>query len=240
MMEEGMGTHVGGGVEESETGTVKHRYRTRSKLAGVRGWVQGGGGGGVGEGEGDVMEEEREESGPVFRGLKKRKRGVDNDEEFGTGKPQNQKMKTLSTLKRGQPRHHTGDPDETENDEFVPSSLTSRRTTRLSRSTSNSNYSSSPRPNTKSKPKPNPRSKIDPQPNPVTLQPTNSIPNLRTFPPHTPYHPTFPLFYRRFPARSQLENVSPPSSAYVPFPLLTSPLLPTNFALISTAPPKTN
>ena len=167
----------------------KHRYRTRSKLAGVRGWVRVNGsvlGSVKGRGVG------REESASFMQGLKKRKREVEDDLE---------KLDLKTTMVKKKNKKHMRDQDESENDDesiYAPSPIASRRSMRLSKSPSKDKFNLPSRLNINSK------SQSNTEPSSLTLQFTSSIPNLRTFPPNTPYHPMFSLFYRRFPAPSQM------------------------------------
>jgi hypothetical protein len=189
-MEEGMGE------EGTVNVNVKHRYRTRSKLADVKGWARANS-----LRVGKVKE--TEESMPIVQDSRKRKRGMKDDSE-----------ETPDTKMMAKNKKRLTDQDENENENeneeesvYVPSPIAFRRSTRLS--TPGSKSSSPARLNTKLKVKANHEL------NSLTLQVTSSISTLRTFPPNTPYHPMFPLFYRRFPVPSQKQTISAPPYVFL-------------------------
>lgn len=181
------------GIGDEGTVNVKHRYRTRSKLAEVKGWTR------VNRLRVGKVKE-TEESVSILRDLRKRKRGM---------KDASDATPDTMTMAKNKKKRLT-DEDETENEEesvYVPSPIAFRRSTRIPMPVSSS--SSPACLDTKSK------AKSNHELNSLTLQFTSSISTLRTFPPNTPYHPTFPLFYRRFPVPSRTQTISAP--LYVSF-----------------------
>jgi hypothetical protein len=167
---------------------VKHKYRTRSKLAGVRGWVT--------RPELSLSEAKKV---PLAQDLNKRKRGAEHEFEKSEKETPRKMQKKTHRTKR------STDEDDGKS-VYAPRPNASPCSTRLSLSISSESKSLS-RINTKSQSKS--KSQADPEPNPLTLQFTNIIPGLRTFPSYTPYHPTFPLYYRRFPAPFPVDAISP-------------------------------
>ena len=164
---------------------VEHKYRTRSKLAGVRGCPE--------------LSLSEAKKVPLAQDSKKRKRRAEHEFEKSE-KEMPRKMQKKTHRTKGSTNENDGESV------YAPSTNMSPCSTRLSLSTSSASKSL-PRINTKSKSKS--KFQANPEPNLLTLQLTNAIPDLRTFPSNIPYHPTFPLYYRRFPAPFRVDAVSP-------------------------------
>jgi hypothetical protein len=192
---------------------ARHRYRTRSKLAGVRGWA------GVDLGRVGAEEESKigEEHVQQHQRDKKRKRLT--PPAVPADLPPQKKTRLDLPLSS----------NAIEQAASTPSSNTNRRATRLSVpnvAVLSSSFTSNNTPasvHTRSKPKSMPKSKatnLTPSiaSTPLTFQPTSVQNNqdnnhntnpaqtsriIRTFPPNTPYNPNFAWFYRRFPRVSR-------------------------------------